>query len=382
MGASSIAKRWRELSGENNWEGLLDPLDNDLRKYIIHYGERTQAVIDAFNGEKASKWAGFSRYSMDDFFSKVGLEISNPYKYKITKFFYARSEIQILDWFSAGESNWMGYVAVATDEGKAVLGRRDILIAWRGTMRNLELVNDLQADLVSIEDIFGDINEDSKVHHGWHSIYTAKDSESIYNKTSAREQANEEISITLTGHSLGAAVATLSAVDIVANGYNKPTTKPDKDCLVTAFVFASPRVGDSRFKELFSKLKNLHVLRIKDDTDVVPNLPLPLPLFQYTHVGEELLIDTLKSPYLKNFLGIKKLMVSHQLEPYLHGVAGTQGPKGEFKLEVNRDISLVNKYLDALKDEFRVPVEWWIEKNKGMAQQDDGSWVLDDYEPN
>ncbi|OMO65339.1 Lipase, class 3 [Corchorus olitorius] len=261
----------------------------------------------------------------------------------------------------------MGYVAVATDEGKAVLGRRDILIAWRGTLRNLELVNDLQADLVSVEDIFGD-NEDSKV------LSEVRRLVDLY--------ADEEISITLTGHSLGAAVATLSAVDIVANGYNKPTTKPDKDCLVTAFVFASPRVGDSRFKELFAGLKNLHVLRIKDDTDVVPNLPLPLPLFQYTHVGEELLIDTLKSPYLKNSLGIKKLMVSHQLEPYLHGVAGTQGPKEEFKLDINRDISLVNKYLDALKDEFRVPVEWWIEKNKGMAQQDDGSWILDDHEPN
>ncbi|EOY28054.1 Alpha/beta-Hydrolases superfamily protein, putative [Theobroma cacao] len=389
----SIAQRWRELSGENNWEGLLDPLDKDLRKYIIHYGERTQAVMDAFNGEKASKWVGFSRYSTEDFFSKVGLEMGNPYKYKVTKFFYARSEIQILDWFAAVESNWIGYVAVTTDEGKAVLGRRDILICWRGTMRNLEVINDIKADLVSAADILGD-NGDPKVHHGWHSIYTAKDSKSVYNQASAREQVlsevrrlvdlyqDEEISITLTGHSLGGAVATLNAVDIIANGYNKSTTKPDKEYLVTAFVFASPRVGDSGFKKVFSGLKNLHVLRIKNELDMVPSLPIPLPLLHYTHVGEKLLIDSHKSPYMKSHLDISEnLVIAHQLEPYLHGVAGSQGAKGEFKLEVNRDIALLNKSLDALKDEYKVPVEWWIEKNKGMAQQDDGSWILDDHEP-
>ncbi|XWS12549.1 hypothetical protein CRYUN_Cryun37aG0099000 [Craigia yunnanensis] len=76
----------------------------------------------------------------------------------------------------------------------------------------------------------------------------------------------------------------------------------------------------------------------------------------------------------------KNLMIAHPLEPYLHGVTGTQGAKGEFMLEVNRDISLVNKYLDALKDEYKAPVEWWIEKNKGMAQQDDDSWILDDHD--
>ncbi|KAK8551491.1 hypothetical protein V6N12_040128 [Hibiscus sabdariffa] len=345
----SIAERWRELSGEKNWEGLLEPLDNDLRKLIIHYGERTQAVLDAFIGDKVSKWVGFSRYSMEDLFSKVGLEIGNPYKYRITKFFYARSEILIPGWCSPGESNWIGYVAVTTDEGKAVLGRREILIAWRGTKRTYEQINDLQADLVSAADILGDHDEDPKLHHG---------------------------------HSLGAAVAILNAVDIVTNGYNKPTTPPDKASLVTAIVFASPYTGDSGFKKLFSRLKDVRVLRIKNDPDIVPSVPLPLPLLNYAHVGVELLIDARKSPYLKTHVDlIKNLMIAHQLEIYLHGVAGTHGHKGEFKLEVNRDISLVNKNLDSLKDELRVPAEWWIEKNKGMVQQDDGSWILDDHEP-
>lgn len=38
----SIKEKWRVLSGNDNWKDLLDPLDIDLRRYIIHYGERAR----------------------------------------------------------------------------------------------------------------------------------------------------------------------------------------------------------------------------------------------------------------------------------------------------------------------------------------------------
>lgn len=182
---------------------------------------------------------------------------------------------------------------------------------------------------------------------------------------------NEEVSITFTGHSLGGVMSTLAAADLVHGRKSKMNTGLQKNQVpITVFAFGCPRIGDQDFRKIVESLKSLNILRIVNVPDVAPHYPLLL----YDEVGEVLQINTLNSTYLKRSLNFRNY---HNLEIYLHGMAGMQDKAGLFKLEIGRDVSLVNKGLDALKDEYLVPTIWRCLANKGMVQMDDGTWKLD-----
>jgi hypothetical protein len=197
-GLGYTARRWRELHGEGGWDGLLDPLDLDLRRTVLHYGEMAQATYDAFNHEALSPHAGLSRFARARFFDRVRLP-AHAAAYRVTRFLYATSSVPVPGAFilrssASGaarcrESNWIGYIAVATDEGKAALGRRDVVVAWRGTVQALEWVEDLEFAMVPPRGLLGDREAcDAMVHRGWLSMYTAANPASSHNKDSARDQ--------------------------------------------------------------------------------------------------------------------------------------------------------------------------------------------------
>ncbi|KAM3251408.1 hypothetical protein P3L10_005478 [Capsicum annuum] len=194
---NNIAERWEILRAKNNWEGLFDPLDFDLRQYLIHYED--------------SKYRGTSRCSKKNLVTRVGLDKNNTYKYEITKYLYAASDVPS-ETEKVKQSNWMGFVGVATDEGKVALGRRDILIAWRGTVMVSEWNDDFENSLVQPTEIFGENTNDILVH---------KDQVLEKVKRLLNQYKEEEVSITVTGHSLGSSLSTLCAIDIVVNQINK-----------------------------------------------------------------------------------------------------------------------------------------------------------------
>lgn len=159
---------WKELSGEKNWEGLLKPhLDKDLGKTIIHYGKRVQAIYDTIDNNRFSPTYGHPKYKEEEFFSKVGLAL-----YTMKAYLWANS--RDVDFNNKGGDVWIGYVAVATDEGKEKLGRRDIMICWRGTLTLAEWINNLQVDQTSASPILGPCPENPRVHKGFLSIYNYK----------------------------------------------------------------------------------------------------------------------------------------------------------------------------------------------------------------
>ena len=89
------------------------------------------------------------------------------------------------------------------------------------------------------------------------------------------EQARQPRPLWITGHSLGAALATLAA--------NLCSDDPSLR-LQGVYTFGSPRVGDAGFRARI----RVPVFRFRNDSDLVPHLPLGL-LFR--HVGALQFID-------------------------------------------------------------------------------------------
>lgn len=155
---------WKKLSGENNWEGLLKPFDKSLCETLVHYCKRVEVVYDTLQHSitDPSNY-GKPKYEEQELFSKVGLE-----HYTINNYVYGDSK---LDLIAKGLRTWVGFVAVASDEGKKHLGRRDILISWRGTVTMAEWVKDIEFAQTSAEPILGKLCGDARLHSGFLSIY-------------------------------------------------------------------------------------------------------------------------------------------------------------------------------------------------------------------
>ncbi|XP_044500127.1 phospholipase A1-Igamma2, chloroplastic-like [Mangifera indica] len=397
-----LADTWLEIHGLDNWEGMLDPLDPLLRSELIRYGEMAQACYDAFDSETFSKYCGSCKYRPTKFFECLGLM---QHGYEVASYIHASCEINLPDLFQRSicpeawsqTANWIGYVAVSNDKMSAHLGRRDITIAWRGTLTRLEWIEDFMYFLrpISLKKIPCP-DPRVRVESGFLDLYTNKNKSCQLCKRSAREQIlaevkrliqqykDENLSITITGHSLGSALAILSAYDIAETGID--VMDSGKVVPTCVFSFSGPRVGNIRFKERLEEL-GVKILRVVNIHDKVPQAPgiffnehIPLALrklgemslWLYSHVGVELALDHKDSPFLKE---TSDLGCFHNLEAHLHLLDGYHGKGQKFVLTSRRDIALVNKASDFLKKQFLIPPKWQQSENKGLARNQEGYWV-------
>ncbi|XP_015895783.2 phospholipase A1-IIgamma [Ziziphus jujuba] len=306
---------WRELNGESKWTGLLEyPLNPELGDYLTHYCKMIEPIMDFFDKDNNSETLGLSRVDKKDLLNKAGLSkfyTVEEYLFASTKNIRMENDTRIMK-LKSGYSNWMGYVAVSKDQGKAKFGRRDIVIAIRATIKQEEwFIKYCLNELVPANEIFGhDHKLKPKLHKGRYEYYITEDHhKSGYNSISFRNQVldavkelvakyqGEEISITVTGFSMGGAFATIIATDIVYNANKllnnhacRGTSTTDNMIPVTAFVFANSPVGDEDFSKVVCCLEfcNLRILRVKHEIDENPNTPTEDD--GYFHVGKDLII--------------------------------------------------------------------------------------------
>ncbi|KAL8500433.1 hypothetical protein ACS0TY_020143 [Phlomoides rotata] len=267
-----------EFQGIKNWEGLLNPLDDDLRHEILRYGEFVEAAYRCFDFDTSSPGYATCRYPRSSMLDQCGLGNAG---YKVTKSLHATCGVQLPSWtdqrvpeWASTRSSWIGYVAVCNDKNEiARLGRRDVVIAYRGTATCMEWLENLRVTLTNLpsDDVASDDYE-SMVQSGFLSMYTSSTGTRNSLQDTIRDEiekilqkyADEPLSITVTGHSLGAALATLTAHDIATTFKHAP--------LVTVVSFGGPRVGNKNFRSQLEK-SGTKVLRIVNSDDPITKVP-------------------------------------------------------------------------------------------------------------
>ncbi|CAH2080658.1 unnamed protein product, partial [Thlaspi arvense] len=158
---------------------------------------------------------------------------------------------------------------------------------------------------------------------------------------------------------------------------------------ITVFSFSGPRVGNLKFKERCDKL-GVKVLRVINVHDKVPTVPgilanekfwcqkyleeaMSFP-WSYAHVGVELALDHTHSPFLKD---TKDIICSHNLEAHLHLLDGYNGRGSTFESVTQRDIALVNKSSNFLREEFGCLPTGGRRRTRGwFFRERDGRWVV------
>ncbi|GFP90527.1 phospholipase a(1) dad1 chloroplastic [Phtheirospermum japonicum] len=192
------------------------------------------------------------------------------------------------------------------------------------------------------------------VESGFLSLYTS----SLKNRPSLQTLVRQEISrilekygdeplsFTITGHSLGAALATLAAYDIKKNFKKSP--------MVTVISFAGPRVGNRSFRCSLEK-QGTKILRIVNSDDVITKVPgfvgdaaaglggwvqklVENTQWVYADVGCELRLSSRDSPYLNGI----NIATCHDLKTYLHLVDGFVSSNCPFRATARKMMNKVN----------------------------------------
>ncbi|TYI68174.1 hypothetical protein E1A91_D08G071500v1 [Gossypium mustelinum] len=345
-----LAKNWMEYQGINNWEGLLDPLDDTLRSEILRYGQFVEAAYRSFDFDTSSPTFGSCKFSKNSLLTRSCIRETG---YKPIKNLRATCGIQLPGWIDRGpswvstQSSWIGYVAVCQDKEEITrLGRRDVVVVFRGTATCLEWLENLRATLTSLPDDVPNVGSHgggAMVESGFLSLYTSGNATCPSLQSMVREEigrvleayGDEPLSLTITGHSLGAALATLAAYDINSNFGNAPP--------VTVISFGGPRVGNQSFRCQLEK-RGTKILRIVNSDDLITKVPgfvienndmavnvagltswvqkrVEEAQLVYADVGQELRLSSKECPHLSK----GSVASCHELSTYLELVNGFVG---------------------------------------------------------
>jgi len=180
-------------------------------------------------------------------------------------------------------------------------GSDDILVSVRGTQTPEEWVKDFMA----IPNLFNEVPDFGLVHLGFEQMWR-RIRDCIRR---ALDGTPLDRRITLIGHSLGAAMVTLGAVDLKRN-FNRTN--------VDVCTFGGPRAGMIVFRRKFNGLIE-RCFRVVNQGDIVPHVPSVIT--GWNHVGVEMDVNGKQSSphslaaYLEGLKSIPGILVQPEIRP-------------------------------------------------------------------
>jgi hypothetical protein len=189
----------------------------------------------------------------------------------------AAAGYQLLYWLNGKDIDtpaFYGYLAAST------ANPGDVVIAIRGTEDSIEWILDFAAIPVHMSGIGFVALGFLSIFNSFTFIDAAGTSSGLIDTIQKVAQANAVQNLIVTGHSLGAALSSLTAAQIVTT--NPAGAGPN----VTSVTFASPRVGLLDFASHFNNTVKTSY-RVWNSLDIVPEVPV----FPFVHVsgkGDEL----------------------------------------------------------------------------------------------
>ncbi|GBC40964.2 alpha/beta hydrolase protein [Rhizophagus irregularis DAOM 181602=DAOM 197198] len=183
---------------------------------------------------------------------------------------------QLVKDFSNPQLNTRGYIAMEPE-------KQLIIVAYRGTEPTS--IRNYISDFIIYHDTW-EPAPGTLVHHGFLNAWNQIQPQ-VTDDLLKLIQEKPDFRIGFMGHSLGGALATFSALDLIHKA--PELAKNEKLFLAT---FGQPRIGDEKFAKFVDD--NLKVIRTVIHGDPVPQLPPPWPIpliGSYKHFGEELYIS-------------------------------------------------------------------------------------------
>ncbi|KAJ5981983.1 hypothetical protein N7451_012083 [Penicillium sp. IBT 35674x] len=193
------------------------------------------------------------------------------------------------------ETGPTGYIAL--DHTKKL-----IVLVFRGTVSENDGDIDFHALFTPIEDVC----PGCMVHEGFWG-YWSSIADQVISQLHSANQNHKDYGLAVTGHSLGGAVATIAGTVLRQKGLD-----------LDIWTFGAPKVGNYKLAELITNQRApVSVYRATHYIDIVPKLPLTLPIHDYSQPSPEYWINQTTGE-----------QVTADIVEYIEGINSKKGNSG------------------------------------------------------